>query len=318
MKRSTMLQKIIWVGTFLLLIIGSAFAAETSAFEIPTPQNSEMIREVNLDPPSLLAIIRNENPDLEKFIKEIKKVKVTTFRWSGDAQPVTFLKSYESQLDTQSWNNMIRDLEKPSQISAVYNKPDGNLLVLSLSDKKELTAIFVQGVFDFKATEKMSKTASLDGSGIEEPNALGIASEKSSEKTADYSFQEIPMGDPDWATDPATGLVTGKRTYRPAIIPAKLPGKLVLDGFTEIPQIHKWDRDEVVLNYKKEFTGNTKEKALEMDKRCLLMVDMTSNGINVHQALAEVSGSPATEVTGKIIMDITIPNSWTVDSLKKN
>jgi hypothetical protein len=286
------------IAILVVFIAGttSAFSAGNDSPSIPTPSNVELVREVNLDAPRLLDTFKSSNPGLEKFIKEIREVKVATYRLRSNSSD-DFLKSYEPELTKQGWHSMIRNQENPGEVSAVYNHASDGLAILSIDKKDELSIIRVEGTFDFAATEHSASSISA--------------------KSSDSEFEEVPMGEPSWDEDMFKSTVTGTRQYRPTMIPANSPGKLEVEGFSEDPTIQTWNRGEVVINYQKVFTGESKDKALEMEKRCLVVVDSSSDTIKVRQALVEMPGSPTSDVNCKAILKITAPNSWKVDISKK-
>lgn len=296
------------LATIVLVTISviPSFSEGTGALGLPAPQNTDLIREVNLNTNKLLDSFRSCNPDLVQFIKEIKEVRIATYRLHAGDTPAEVLKSYDSDLVKAGWHSMIRDQEKPGEVSAVYNQDTTGLVLICFDPKGEMSIIRVEGSFDFSAANKAKTQSSMDSSF---PEMESFSSQKSSSS----SYEEAQSGNPEWNEDKAAGKITGTRNYRSITIPANRSGKLTIEGFSEEPQIHQGSQNEVVIDYKKSFTGSTKQKALEMEKRCLVMVNASSDTAQVRLALVELPGSPTSEVTCKAILEITVPSGWKVD-----
>lgn len=310
-----MLKSLLAVLALVALSVTTAAAesAMSKALGLPEPPDAELSYKADMATPDLLKAV---NTKLPGFVKELKEAKVFVYRLTKPAAPSDLLKIYEPELEKQSWRSVASE-NANGEMRAIFARND-RMLILSLVRHPEglmLTFLSIAGTFDLSVVDNTTKPPSVD-SGFAPPS-IPTSPVPPPAATTSQAFQEVPMGEPRWENDAVKGTFTGARDYRPMLIPAKDPGKLIVEGFVDEPKVQTWDRPEIMISYKKIFTGTSQSRALDMERRCLLMVDNPAGEVQVRQALVETPGSPTTEVTCKTVLDISAPGAWKIEFRKK-
>jgi len=290
-----------WILLIVALSIQMAAAAPEKpagarAIGLPEPPQAELIREIHLGGDVVKSFLSNTDPELERWLREIRGADLLAYRPKAGMDFKAFLERYEPDLFRDGWKVMAKDLSSPRELQAIYIRPKG-LAIISQEREDEVVIIHVAGGLD------LSKIRI--GPAPRATEALPPAPAPS------RGLEEIPAGDPKWDYDATRGIVLGERKYRPMTISAAGSGKIIATDLAAL-EVRKGS-PEVILSYKKIFVGSSKERALEMERRCQLQPQVSPGRIELRVVRIAVPGSPASEVACDVEGEISIPEGWSVE-----